>query len=46
MTVVGQWNAQSKVAPCVGAWIEIRKIFLFSIAVQTVAPCVGAWIEI
>ena len=34
-----------RVAPCVGAWIEIDKwpCWLWR---STVAPCVGAWIEI
>ena len=35
----------SRVAPLVGAWIEMR--FICNICnVQTVAPLVGAWIEI
>ena len=33
------------VAPLVGAWIEIDKVFV-RIYQKTVAPLVGAWIEI
>ena len=34
-----------RVAPCVGAWIEIH-YELSEILSYNVAPCVGAWIEI
>ncbi len=34
-----------KVAPCVGAWIEIAGYHVYRIQYY-VAPCVGAWIEI
>ena len=34
-----------KVAPLVGAWIEILRIFSNSL-LNAVAPLVGAWIEI
>ena len=34
-----------KVAPFVGAWIEIRETFYKAIG-KYVAPFVGAWIEI
>ncbi len=35
----------SRVAPCVGAWIEIIAV-PFPKLKSCVAPCVGAWIEI
>ena len=35
----------TKVAPCVGAWVEMRINFLLS-PLHDVAPCVGAWVEI
>ena len=34
-----------QVAPCVGAWIEIRTLATPP-STSRVAPCVGAWIEI
>ena len=37
--------ANSKVAPLVGAWIEIQKFHIFIMCLH-VAPLVGAWIEI
>ena len=36
---------QEKVAPLVGAWIEIEKM-VRSTQQEKVAPLVGAWIEI
>ena len=38
-------NAAGKVAPLVGAWIEIDNLWPSCIA-MVVAPLVGAWIEI
>ena len=37
-------NNYPLVAPLVGAWIEIDKVFV-RIYQKTVAPLVGAWIE-
>ena len=33
------------VAPCVGAWVEIRR-HTMGFPPVAVAPCVGAWVEI
>ena len=32
------------IAPCVGAWIEVKNI-MSSLFPVRIAPCVGAWIE-
>ena len=33
------------VAPCMGAWIEIRVLSVLD-SLSVVAPCKGAWVEI
>ena len=43
--MVGTQSKLGKVAPLVGAWIEILFMELF-LPLLTVAPLVGAWIEI
>ena len=39
-------NGRDKVAPLVGAWIEISVDTKIELGVANVAPLVGAWIEI
>ena len=34
------------VAPCVGAWVEIKRLCQEQHVRRRVAPCVGAWVEI
>ncbi len=43
--LTSQLRGQKKVAPLVGAWIEIRNPGA-CLSSGTVAPLVGAWIEI
>ncbi len=35
-----------QVTPCVGVWIEILSLPVFSACCISVTPCVGVWIEI